>query len=1423
MCNGTNTGWLRYKVSGGTFPYTFVQNQSDISSVNGEDTLLTATGLISGTYRLNIEDRNGCVTPDLTNFVSEPDELTVPYISVKHTSCELENGALDALASGGTIPYNYRWENLNTSTIYNHSNYQVNDTSKITGLPAGEYQLQVTDSNNCLVINSLLDVNSYTNPVIINDQTTDVRCYSESNGEIAVTANEGTSSIQNYTIEAVSSAYNDSNVTGTFTGLLTDTFLLYVFDSNGCISNNPFPVIVNQPDTTIYTITDTIVPVMIKGSATVSIHAQIYGGNDGLKDISLFDSDNIFIDEISERNKFPVQFDSLYTGDYYFSIIDRKGCTYSSPLQTVPEPQSALGFNVIEKNNAMCKAQTGSFIVEGYGGWGDYSYKRAVYNGFYNINTFENLYAGSYIVSVKDKYGAVFTDTVLIYEPKDSLQVKLIDYSDPICNNNGSISVNMEGGTAPYKLFFDNSADTIDIPSPQDYSFANRPEGAYLLHVTDSNECKFDMETELSGQNLIQISDFELTYPSSEGISNGQIEATVKGGQAPLDFSWREIFGQALSETSSVLANVPSGHYELSVSEAGGCSVSERIFLPDILNTALDIVELQHETSYQAQNGYAHLFANIDTLVNVEFINPQGERTIYDINDSTALFYEENNNIYLRNLSGGEYFVSTTNTQGDKAYTEFQIQAYEQFYFKDIIISHVKEINASNGSVDVVVKGGAGGNRFVWEYLDNAGSPLDTVNNEYTGAIRNALAGNYSITVTDKYNNSISQTIVIEQPAEPLEITISENTNESCKDYEDAYVILQAAGGWGDYQFRHDTEEYYFNSNNRFNLDVREHYFYLTDKTGATDSIAISITEPDYLRANTKLIDSVDCKNAADGNILFNITGGTEPYRYAFENQPDWLTQDTTARNLSEGTYSFIFTDNNNCIGQDTVTAYMPEPDSLLFNNIAVVHTTCDTDNGSIRVIMQGGTSPCKYEWTNFDADIIGTENIVSGLRQNSRYYLNVLDAHNCSQYYEQYINPSTNPLILDVDTTPALCNGAFTGTARIIDVLPAEPFAPYFFTWSNSDTGESADGFEAGVHTVTITDENNCSATKFFEVTEPDTLQLTLIDYKDAHCFGYNDGFIEISASGGVGNFSYSWDNGGTAQRADSLHSGTCELTLTDSNNCSIKKTYEIIEPNKLTVDLGRDIEICPGSSITIDGQEFTSYQWSSGEGVFSNERFVTVRKEDEYSLKVTNDIGCFGYDAVSVSIGEDALNADFLMSSQSVVGDTVFIYEISDMSLDSIYWDYNEDAFTDITDSSLPSYIIQLLSNETGVYNVGLSAYSGGCISTVVKQIEIIQSDSTGNEDDFFGYTDPLILNVSVYPNPTDGNFTVEVELRETADINIKLFNVNFGLLVDQREERGLDNYEIKYNLNFTNTGVYVIMVTAEKERKQTKIIIK
>jgi hypothetical protein len=1421
-CNGLNNGKIIVQnATGGSGSYQYRVNTDTWTNTDN-----VTTGLAPGEHTVYIKDSgNNCPEVTLTTTtISEPPILEIDSVRVVQPKCEQPNGELYIRVKGGNGSYKFNW--IHNGNSYSSSDDFTTETESYLGhkLNHGSYSLTIYDNKNCKETYST-NLKQYYNPKINNIDITDARCNNDANGSAKITDVSGTTTISAFNIQAVGTGYTNqiNSIDESFTNLKKGVYNITATDDSACVSNIPFPVTINHPEVAIHTVIGDIIPSLYKDVNGGRIHYTIKGGNEGLKTVRLLDAKDNETATISERNDYPLYFNNLYAGNYKIEVTDIKGCSHISDVQTVNEPEKALGFRVVDKKDARCKASTGEFTVEAFGGWGEYKYRLATDNGYYNTNAFKNRYAGSYTVTVRDKMGAEFTDNIMIHEPKEELMAEISDFTAPTCGSNGNISVDIKGGTAPYKLFFESETDTLYFSSAVKRTINNRPAGSYTMQLRDKNGCIFKNQTELSDGDMLKIDNVEFTYPANSISADGAIKANAWGGSSPLTYKWKNINGTTLPYTGDKANNISSGHYTVTAIEQDGCSVSKSVYLPSAADMELDIVTINHEQSYLANDGSAQLKTKLESLTDIEIIDPDGTKMVQAANESTSLLSINGKNLNLNNLKGGEYFIVAKNMHGEREFTPLLIKPYRRFFFKDINAINTRKMNDPSGSITVAVEGGAGENSYKWEFPASRATTPTVQNSDNTSSVNKAVAGDYKLTVTDKFNNTITKTVTIKQPDAPLDITIADFANQSCKGYKDAWVTLKAEGGWGEYQYRQDIKEHYINDQVWRNLDVRKHYFYITDKMGVTDSVAIDIKEPEYVKTKLKLIDSVDCKNGADGKVMFNVTGGTKPYRFRLKNEPDIWINDTTARDLKSGNYTYIFTDKNNCTGQDTMKIYVPEPDSLLFRGIDVTHTTCNSNNGIISVSMKGGTRPYKYQWTDLYGNNLGTTNAVNNLEQNSRYNVSITDAHNCVQHHQQLIKPSTKPVIDAITTTPVLCHGEATGTAKITKATAAIPFAPYSFKWSNNNTGESSVGYKAGSYSVTITDENNCTTTKKFDITEPDTLKLSVTDFKNAHCFGYNDGHIEVNASGGIADYKYSWTNGATTNRIESLTKGTYGVKITDKNDCIFEKSFEITEPEKLTVDLGEDIKMCPGNSIDIDGQDFTTHKWYNKNGVITNERFVKINKQDEYYLEVTNNIGCFARDTINVFIGNDALKADFLMPSEAALNDTIFIYEISNISLDSMKWEYKKDIFTDITEVSLPEYILHLKSKQMGIYNVALKAYSGGCVSTSVKQVEIVDEDGNNNEDKNIGYSDPLILEITIFPNPTDGNFIAKVKLREVADIELSLFSINYGSVIDKRERTGLKTYEVDYQLGELNTGVYVLMVVSGNERKQVKIVVK
>lgn len=1408
---------------GGNGGYAYMVNNNGVWK--GAD--VVSPNLIPGKYSVMVKDGIGCSSASpIEVTITQPERLELERQVVIQPKCELNNGSILAEVQGGNGLYRYEWLRNNQpfyqDPIFSNPESFIADTVYSLGdtLRSGSYRLSVVDNMGC-TLSAPIELDVYHNPSV--DLTpADVRCFGESNGQVALSNYSGKGMFAYSTIISESPAYTDTvrSMDGIFRNLASGGYTVSVFDENGCVTE--YSDSVEQPKALLTVVASVLQPVLTLGTSTGIIRSTISGGNNGLKTVTLKNLLGATVDYSQQREDFPFSMDSLYAGNYTVTVVDRKGCEYiSDPIQ-VPEPTSLLGFTVVEKKDALCKSQTGSFTVQATGGWGDYRYKRSTQNSFYSSGKFENLYAGNYVVTVKDRFGATYTDTVALYEPKDSLRAWVAELNNPTCVGNGSVVLGLNGGTAAYKIFNITKNDSLLIPSVQPVTISGLSAGDNQFKIVDGNGCRFNLETNLNNSQLLQVTFDTPTYPSSSASSDGALRAVATGGKSPHSYQWSSLFGTPVTGTAATLNGIPSGHYAVSITEANGCSATEDIYLPNIHDLPLEVCYKRDESSHGARNGYCTLTASERNWDSLYIITPSKQKLTFNPSDSTSMFDFRTDSIFLTNLVGGNYFVAGM-ADGTKYYAEFTIKPYELFGFGKVDVVNASTIGASNGRITVDVMGGGGGNQFRWERIVGAGTESQvSQDNEGNSVLSNIPAGNYRVTVTDCFGNTVTKDVGVDEPSSALMISVTESTNESCKDYTDAFVRLSAGGGWGDYQFRSRKSEYFGNSSLFSDLEVGTHRFYITDRMGAVDSVEVNITEPGYLTSRIASIDSVSCNGAADGGVEFAVDGGTAPYRFAGIDQSNLWIDGSAKGQLPAGRYRYIFTDNNNCIGQDTVEVEIPQPDSLLFNSIAVVHTTCEQDNGSIKVDLKGGTLPYRYEWLDSGNKPVGNQSSVGNLMRNGNYTLKVFDKNSCYQELKQRIETSTNPTVTNITTTDVICYGESNGTATVQNYQYGSPIAPLTFTWSNGNTGLSASGYAKGTHYVTITDTNNCSTVKYFDVVQPDSLRIAIVNSKMPKCFGYSDALIEATGVGGVGGYRYLWSTGADTGVLSNVSKGDYGLLVTDANSCEVYGIYSVGEPEELEVDLGDDILMCPGNTRVIDGQEFATHKWSTSQGVVSNERYFTVSKADSYFLEVTDSTGCFAHDTVAVAIGNNALVADFLVSSQVELTDTLMLFELSNMPLDSMRWDYSNSAFLKVDGDIVLDYIIYLKTLSKGIYNIDLYAYSGGCVSVATKQVEIVDDLGGNPDDDGLGYSDPLIKEFTVNPNPNTGEFTATVKLREVADINLVLFSVASGIKVNERFEYQLQDYSVPYNLVNLNSGVYLLIVKAGNERRQVKIVI-
>ena len=123
---GASDGTATITATGGVSPYVYAWSDGQ--------TAATATGLVAGTYTVDITDANGCTVTETVNL-SNAGAGTLTNVVTDVTCNGNSDGSITTTFAGGTGTINYAWS---TGMA----------TSSLSGLTAGIYTVTVTDDNN---------------------------------------------------------------------------------------------------------------------------------------------------------------------------------------------------------------------------------------------------------------------------------------------------------------------------------------------------------------------------------------------------------------------------------------------------------------------------------------------------------------------------------------------------------------------------------------------------------------------------------------------------------------------------------------------------------------------------------------------------------------------------------------------------------------------------------------------------------------------------------------------------------------------------------------------------------------------------------------------------------------------------------------------------------------------------------------------------------------------------------------------------------------------------------------------------------------------------------------------------------------------------------------------------------------------------
>ncbi len=365
-----------------------------------------------------------------------------------------------------------------------------------------------------------------------------------------------------------------------------------------------------------------------------------------------------------------------------------------------------------------------------------------------------------------------------------------------------------------------------------------------------------------------------------------------------------------------------------------------------------------------------------------------------------------------------------------------------------------------------------------------------------------------------------------------------------------------------------------------FDVSMVGEYKFMVEITSASSSDIINLEKSVTVAENPSITlqprDAL-CFESADGSIEISVSSGKAPYSYQITGQSSPVQvvgSQGVASGLTRGIYSLVLTDDNNCT--TTGTAEVRSPD-MLNADFSVEDIKCYGENtGVIKVTVSGGTAPYVIKLKD---NVSNDTYPLSDVQENSEskfdmlragsFSVTITDSQNCTLNNDNLELNQQLQITYSSQIVNVKCNGGNDGSITISGVAGGS--APYHYSWGGVLTTNSIQGLAAGTYTVTITDANACENTARFDVTEPDSLKMTVTSVFQPEKCG-DSGSVSLEILGGVPPFIFTISNNGSlvtytlpmnSSISSSLYTGRNVLSLKDQNQCKADTlSIEIMKP---------------------------------------------------------------------------------------------------------------------------------------------------------------------------------------------------------------------------------------------------------------------
>jgi gliding motility-associated-like protein len=940
-CNGNMNGAIGLTVSGGSNNFTYAWTGPMFVSTSKD-----ITGLKPGSYTVAITDvaNTTCSFNPPAFTIIEPSALTVSTPQITNITCKgAATGIVSITANGGTPQYSYVWKGPN--------NFMATNTSAISNLIAGTYNVTITDAKGCQKTASAIVTEPATGISFGSSTITNVLCFGAATGKIVLPVTGGTAP---YTYTWKSSNGSVVGSSATLDNVVAGVYHLEIKDANGCNANsNDFTI--TQPASAV-SISETIgraadacngsVTLVVAGGVAPYTYAWTGTGVNA-----------------TAQNQV-----DLCPGSYNLTVTDANGCrsvkSFNVPGTT--SPPIRLTDSVI--TNAGCPGGTlGAISINFVGGRSPFSFT------WYNVNNpntvlsiTQNLTgqtAGKYYLKISDGIQSYQSGVMEIKGSDSPVTVTLTNVKKESCaGNDGQIDISVSGGAFPYTYQWDKVVGNI-----QDLN--NIQANTYSVTVTDINKCAGILNAIVLDRILcpLIVTTTEKKDVSCFGDSNGSIKVNIENGEPGYKIAYVDNGSKVVNvnnlprkDGSYTILNLKAGTYEIVITDAKNQTSTQTIEIKQP-SAALAVTTTVAGDSGACSGSIVLAVTGGTGPYKYRWTDLPGsdhQRDRFDICNGKILSVEVSD--------ANNCKVMAENVKIPNSVPALTIDP-------NVIITNANcADDFSKTKIDITVKGGIKPYKYLWSSNGNQNEDLAAV-----------APGKYKVTVTDATLPN-PQTVIREYEISAISSLKIAVITKAAVGLNDGEATVTISGGVPSYTVKWCVGSAATTNDTSVTikgLAVGDCSVQITDGLGCTKRIDFTIKTTGC--ADVRINKAVKCfgdKNASATVVGVNDTTLRPPFAYLWDNNESGVT----AVLLSAGAHTVKVTGSN---GKFCVTNFIVNsPEEM---KVDIVN---DNANCCLQAIVRGGTAPLKYTW----ASLKDSTSKICNLKAGTTYYAIVKDANGC-------------------------------------------------------------------------------------------------------------------------------------------------------------------------------------------------------------------------------------------------------------------------------------------------------------------------------------------------------------------------------------------------------------------------------------------